>query len=431
MPALILTLTAFALILVLGRLRVPLALAILGGALAAGFLFRLPPGDIARAILSGAVHPRSIGLLTITFLQLVLSSAMDVTGDMRRIVEQAKEFFRRPAVTLASLPALIGLLPMPGGALFSAPMVESAAAGQGAKGEWLSAVNYWFRHIWEHWWPLYPGVLLAMTLTNRSFGQFAPVQLPMGLIMAFAGLLLFRGAHAGWRRVGPPPSAGTGRRLAAATSPIWLIVLVWIPAAWVLNHAPLDGLSREASATLRRFGPIALGLAAGLSWTAVRGGLGLARAGRLSLRGSVASMLGLVLSVMVFQSVLERAEAAPKIAAELAQASVPPLLAVVILPFIAGVVTGLAFGFVGASFPIVIGVVQAMDPGRMAAFMALAYAAGHLGQMLSPIHLCYVVSNRYFGTGFRPVYRLILPPAGVTALGTALYIAALRLLPPL
>jgi hypothetical protein len=68
-----------------------------------------------------------------------------------------------------------------------------------------------------------------------------------------------------------------------------------------------------------------------------------------------------------------------------------------------------------------------MDPGRMAAFMALAYAAGHLGQMLSPIHLCYVVSNRYFKTSFGPVYRRIAGSAALTAALTAAYYALLRL----
>jgi len=29
--------------------------------------------------------------------------------------------------------------------------------------------------------------------------------------------------------------------------------------------------------------------------------------------------------------------------------------------------------------------------------------------MLSPLHVCHVVSNRYFKTSFGPVYRRILP----------------------
>jgi uncharacterized protein len=149
--------------------------------------------------------------------------------------------------------------------------------------------------------------------------------------------------------------------------------------------------------------------------------------GELMKRGTLWSMIALIVAVMMFQGVLEKVEAAPRIAAELRAAEVPPELAVVILPFIAGMVTGLAFGFVGVSFPIVLGLVQAMGVTNIAPQVALAYASGHLGQMLSPIHLCYVVSNRYFKTTFGPVYRHILAPAALAAALTAAYYLLLRL----
>jgi hypothetical protein len=425
MSAMCFTLVAFALILLLGWLRVPLALAILAGAVAAGTLFGLTPGELLHALPAGALQPKSLGLLTITAVQLVLSASMDAGGQMQRIVTLAKAFCRRPAVTVAALPALIGLLPMPGGALFSAPMVEAAAAGQPAQRAWLSAINYWYRHIWEHWWPLYPGVLLAMTLTDRQFGAFARVQMPLGLFMTAAGLLLFRGIHADFHVASTPPP-GTRRALVAATASIWLIILVWAPAALLMRYLPLAQLPGDTAEAVRRFGPILAGMSAGLAWAIWSCRLPLRRVGQLCARGSLWSMLGLVLSVMAFQGILERVGAAPRIAAELAGNGVPALLAVVLLPFIAGMVTGLAFGFVGASFPIVLGLVQAMGVADIGPHMALAYACGHFGQMLSPVHICYVVSNRYFKTTFGPVYRLILPPLLITALLTALYFTALH-----
>lgn len=58
----------------------------------------------------------------------------------------------------------------------------------------------------------------------------------------------------------------------------------------------------------------------------------------------------------------------------------------------------------------------------------LAYGCGHLGMMLSPLHLWHVVSNRYFNTTFGPVYRRIVPPAAVLAALVGGYFAALRTL---
>jgi uncharacterized protein len=50
--------------------------------------------------------------------------------------------------------------------------------------------------------------------------------------------------------------------------------------------------------------------------------------------------------------------------------------------------------------------------------------------LLSPLHLCLLLSNEYFGTPLRPVYRLLwLPCAGMFAAGLGYY-AILRIITP-
>ena len=132
---------------------------------------------------------------------------------------------------------------------------------------------------------------------------------------------------------------------------------------------------------------------------------------------------------MIFRYVLDFVDAPDKIAAELKALHVPAVLVVTILPFVAGMVTGLAIGFVGTSFPIVLGLVAAMPGGApMPAYVALAYAFGHMGQMLSPLHLCYVMSNEYFKASFHAVYWQILPSAVLTAALALGYFVLLRFL---
>ena len=153
------------------------------------------------------------------------------------------------------------------------------------------------------------------------------------------------------------------------------------------------------------------------------------------------SLLVLVASVMAFQAMVERVDMAPRIARELADyhepvviagklvvdIRVPVVLIIAALPFIAGMVTGLAIGFVGVSFPIVLGLVEAM-PGAPALrpYIVLAFAFGHLGMMLSPLHLCHIVSNRYFKTPLPTTYRMLAGPATVTAALAAAYFLVLK-----
>jgi len=41
--------------------------------------------------------------------------------------------------------------------------------------------------------------------------------------------------------------------------------------------------------------------------------------------------------------------------------------------------------------------------------LVLAYGFGHSGMMLSPIHLCLLVTRDYFRSSFSDVYRRIVP----------------------
>ncbi len=435
MTALIYTLGSFVLILVLARIKLPLSLAILSGAVAIGGLFGLGPGKIALAGLEGAIQPRTIALGIITVLLLLISETMRASGQMERMVSLAKSFFRRPAVTLAALPALIGLLPMPGGALFSAPLVAAAAGKEKDNGGLLSAINYWFRHIWETWWPLYPGVILAATLTKSSIGAFIAFQLPLGIFMLLAGFLILRRMHPSMHASSPPPNAGTKRQLASITSSIWIILLVWVVLTAAAKVLPLQELcgsnpekAEKTADMIRRYIPLIVGLMVSLLWTMRMNRINRRGAGKIMAKRSIYAVAWLVICVMIYQKMLSTVDAAPRIAGELADLHVPPVVVVAILPFIAGMVTGLAVGFVGVSFPIVIGVVAGL-PGTESArpYMVLAYACGHLGQMMSPLHLCQIVSNRFFKTNYASLYRHILPSAVVTATLAVAYFLVLRL----
>lgn len=441
--ALLFTLGAFVLILILARVKVPLAAAVLVGAGAVGLLFGLPPMEILRAGGMGAAQPRTIGLIVVMFLLLLLSELMRHTGQLDEIVTEVRALLRRPVAAMAALPAFIGLLPMPGGALFSAPMVETAAGDHRPAGGMLSAINYWFRHIWEYWWPLYPGVILAVSISGGidpriSWGRFIAFNMPLTVFMLVGGLILFRRVHPSLREAAPPPARGTKRRLIRASSSIWGVLIIWGAVKLVFflllgappEPTPGEGPFDRAALLeeVHKFAPLVIGLIGSLVWTIRFRGVGARPVGRLLLRGSLYKLALLALSVMVFQYVLREVGAPGRIGDELERLHVPPVLVVAALPFIAGLVTGLAIGFVGTSFPIVLGMVAAVHgAGNVHPYVVLAYAFGHMGQMMSPLHLCHVVSNKYFRTTFGPVYTLIIPAAVVTGVLAVGYFVLLRL----
>jgi uncharacterized protein len=428
--ALLATIGSFCLILVLVRCKVPLGAGVLVGAGVLGTLFGLGPLQILAATLRGMFSPESIGLSLITVLLLGLSQTMRSAGQLSEIVKLAKLLLRRPAVAMASLPALIGLLPMPGGALFSAPMVESAAGEGLADGGRLSAINYWYRHIWEHWWPLYPGVLLAVDLTGWSMHAFILMQIPLGVFMGVGGLVIFRGLHSDLHVRGGTPPPGTVRRLLWNASSIWIVPLIWSVVAgivWAMGYSRAGVRSVPWLSALVKYGPLIFALVVSLLWTSRLNGMGTGGLRKIFARRSIYGVVLLVLSIMGFQFVLKVTGAGKDMGEELRAVHVGVVVVVALLPFIAGVVTGLAFGFVGISFPIIRQMVTSSpDEPMLASYMVLAYACGHIGMMLTPLHICHVVSNKYFETPFAPVYKRIIPAACITLLLGIVYFLVLR-----
>ncbi|NLT66824.1 MAG: DUF401 family protein [Acidobacteria bacterium] len=411
MFALPVTLSAFVLILVLARFRVPLGAAVSLGSVVMGLAFGLDANGLVQSAWTGATNSQALTLVTATVLLLGLSVLMRESGQLDEIVSLAHALLRRPAATMMAMPALIGLLPMPGGAIFSAPMVEAAGGKSGLSHGLLSYINYWFRHIWEYFWPLYPGVILAITLTNLDIPSWTALMVFGTVSMTLGGLLMMRKTNGQLEVERAAPSRGVKRKLLRATGSIWMILLIW--AAGHFSATFCSGIIPDA---VLRQGPLVLGLLGSILFTVITRKLNLSHLRKAFSQPVTYSTAGLVLSIMIFQSILQAIRAPQQIAGELQNLHVPIACVVAILPFIAGFVTGIAVGFVGTALPIVLNLVGAADAaGPVLAYIPLAYAFGHLGQMLSPLHVCQIVSNRYFGTTYGPVYRYLVPSSLLTA----------------
>ncbi len=149
--------SSFVLIVLLLRMRWNLGLVMLLAALFLGSLYRIGPLDQARVILQSSIDPVTINLVTGLVLIMVLENIIRKKGLLKRMMESVVNVARDRRIAMAVLPGVIGLLPSAGGAAFSAPMVQEAAAGAEVAPERKAFVNYWFRHIWEYISPLYPG----------------------------------------------------------------------------------------------------------------------------------------------------------------------------------------------------------------------------------------------------------------------------------
>jgi len=375
---------AFALIVFLLRLRWNLGLVMLVGAIFLGSLYLIGPVRQAQVFFASSIDMVTINLVTGLVLIMVLENIIRKRGVLKRMMEAVVNVARDRRIAMAVLPGVIGLLPSAGGAAFSAPMVQEAAADADMRPEHKAFVNYWFRHIWEYISPLYPGIVLAAAITKTPINKLLLSQLPLPIaVIAVGALLGFRGTAA--RTI-------TGKRdwnefkalfvsLLPITVSIVLVVVFKLPLAVAM-----------ASIVIAMF--LFFRYTISELWT--------------TLRESVSfNVMLMVVGIMVFKGMLDASGAIEALPLFFKQSGLPTGVVLFALPFIVGLLTGLTVGFVGATFPIITAMMGGHpDP----ATITFAFASGFAGVMLSPTHLCLLLTIQYFKADMAGTYHLMYVP---------------------
>jgi hypothetical protein len=93
---------------------------------------------------------------------------------------------------------------------------------------------------------------------------------------------------------------------------------------------------------------------------------------------------------------------------------VPLWVITIVLPFLVGGVVGITIAFVGSTFPILLALIAAFDETRfLLPYLMLALVSGFVGVLLSPLHLCLLLSNKFFGASLSQVYAHLWLPSVV------------------
>ncbi len=375
---------AFALIIALLRFRWNLGAVMLAAASLLGALYGLGPLRQVQVLGKAGVDSVTLNLIGGLVLIMVLENIIRKRGLLKQMTESLSQVARDRRVTMAVLPGVIGLLPSAGGAAFSAPMVQEAAGDLAIPPERRAFINYWFRHIWEYVSPLYPGIVLTAAVTRLPLNRLTLSQTPLALAVVLVGsVLCFRGV----RRLTLP---GARRR-----SDLKNLIVSLLPIVAAIILVLFLKMSLSAAMAL-----IVVSLF--LLYRYPPGEIAAALKESVSL-----NIILMVLGVMVFKGMLDATGAIDALPRVFEASGMPPFIIFLLLPFVVGLLTGLTVAFVGATFPIIV----AMTGGHPdPAVITLAFAGGFAGVMLSPTHLCLLLTIRYFHAEIGATYRLLYLP---------------------
>ena len=366
---------AMILIVVLLRFKVLIGPAILSGGLLIWLFESRSFEKLWVAFTETLTMQRTWDLLLCLYFVMCLEVELRKSGSLHGMVVTLRNICSSNKVTLAFMPAFLGLLPSLGGARFSAPIVQEASEGIAVDDEQKSAINLWFRHIFEFSNPLMPGVILACGIANVSIGDLID-QVGWVTILCFV---------LGWiflivplKITDPEKATNTQhdrtidwKSLILAFGPIVTSFLLIV--AFDVQAALAMGLVVVA------FIPLYFWFKRPISVKSV-------------FTESLDKKLFFnVVCILYFIQLLTVIGTLDEIVNVFNNSALPQAVIIACLSFIFGVMTGMGQGYIAIVMPIV----ALMAPGNIV-LVGIAMVYGMAGQMVTPTHLCILVTVEYF-----------------------------------
>ncbi|KJR41583.1 peptide ABC transporter substrate binding protein [Candidatus Magnetoovum chiemensis] len=368
----------FLFIVLLIRKKLNVGFALILASIMIFILYGLNVKEIGKTFYNTIFSSVTIELLTaLTFIRM-LEMILRENNILKQMMNSVKSLLRNKRFVMVSMPLLIGMLPSVGGAYFSCPMVEEASEGLNLKSEEKAFINYWYRHPWEFILPVYPGIILASVLSGVSINQLILLNLGYAIIMMLAGVLFSMTTVKGSFE----KENGYSKKSLFSFFPIIfllaLVIITGMPLSYALIIVVLSLLlfyryDREAVVKVLKY-------------------------------GISKEVIILIIGVMLFKESLDSSHGVINLSRFFVDNNIPALPLLFLLPFLTGLLTGISVGFVGITFPILSGL---YDISAYA--YSFAFAAGFIGVLLSPVHVCLILTKEYFKAQLWRIYAKTIP----------------------
>jgi len=407
------------LLVILLRLKVRMGRSMLAAALTAAVLLKVTPGMFASALAEewqdvafgqagwydrlGKTTPwLVITLSSLLIFVNVLGKIMQEVGLSDRIAPAMSRLFRSRRLALSAIPMLMGLLPTPGGIMLSAPLIKAPGEQMGVSAPRLAAINFFFRHVWESVWPLFPAVPLIQGLVGVSAWQIFRFNIVILVVSVISGVIFMLLPSLPGARDKTLQKSTYRESIKTFLQALWPIILTAI--LWVtLGLPPVVGILISIFILFFIYHVPS------------------SRAKEIFRTTCNIDHFLLVLGALMFRLNLNAASAVVEITDFLRTIHMPELVIIFILPCLVGFLTGLSMPAVATTVPLLLVFIGTGAEAKLE-LQRLAYAGVICGWLISPIHLCYAMSMSYFNASYGRIFAYVIGPTLCIA-GTAFYLA--------
>lgn len=351
-------------------------------------LYAMPVNIVLSTVSSTLTEPITIKLFFSLTLIRVFEMILREQEMLTVMTEALKYILKKRKAVIISMPMLIGLLPSLGGAYFSAPMVAESTSGLRMPQEEKAFINYWFRHPWEFILPLYPGILLVVAIAQIELRSLIFANSFYAILMILAGFALSMRGVGGDYVSKDVSGAGLFEDGAKKLNPLFSFA----PLISVFLLVAIFGLELSYSLAI-----VILPLLFFYKYS-------IQRLLKVFKYGFAFEVIMLIFGTMLFKMTMENSGAVQSLSVFFSETGVPIIFILLVLPFVTGLLTGITVGFVGATFPLLMSLVGFTDLKAV----SLAFVSGYVGVLLSPVHLCLVLTREYFKADMWGIYRRII-----------------------
>ncbi len=388
------SLTASVIVIVIGVYKkLNIGLIMLFGAFTLGLLSGLTFLEFINVFYNGLFNSITVMLVISIILLGVLGNILKETGALKEAVESLQNLIADLRIISVAMPALIGMLTVPGGAILSAPLCAETGSKLDLPPHRQAAINIWFRHVLYFMLPLFPSLILASQISGVPISRFFLINLPLTMIGMISGFyLLFHGYKSSnnsfnfsWLRLW---------KLTRSILPLIFIMLLvvafelYFPLAIaagvilaLLNYLPADNF---LAATIKRFKT-------------------------LIIPGIKLPVAMVMIGIMVYKEMLEESAVLIDMTNLVVGFGIPVLVLIIFIPFLVGMLTGDNSASIAVIFPMFIPLLPVGSPLAYSAFTAYLYASSTAGHIISPAHPCFALTKEYFKEDIRGIVLPLLP----------------------
>jgi len=310
----------------------------------------------------------------------VFGYALKETKHMTELIEKLRSFVPSRFL-LALIPALFGILSMPGGALMSAPFNDPESERLKLKPEHRTFINVWFRHVWYWASPISPSTLVACSLAGIAIIDFIKINVPIFLLTWILGFAI------SWKWIKKEKGKPEGVKRDYVGS------LIGLSPILVTVALTLVGIS------------VWICVLVGIAMVIVMRRVNVKDAARFFIKGVKLDLVAAVFATLYFRYMVVGSGSVDTLLTGILGMGVPLLLLFIVIPLLVGAISAQPTLGIGIVFPILMPLVAPINVYWMTVMFA-GIVAGYTG---SPLHLCLILTNQYYKSDLNKVYRYLIP----------------------